>query len=80
MQVNMLEAKNQLSRLVAAAERGDEVIVARNGVPVARIVRYKPPPRVLPPGAWKGKVRYSTEWRSAATEAAVEELFLGGGA
>lgn len=38
MQVNMLEAKNQLSRLVKAAARGEEVVIASNGKPVARLV------------------------------------------
>ena len=34
----MLEAKTKLSQLVEAAERGEEVVLARNGVPVAEIV------------------------------------------
>jgi prevent-host-death family protein len=40
-QVNMLEAKTKLSKLVAAVETGveREIIIARNGKPVARIVR-----------------------------------------
>lgn len=38
MQVNMLEAKNQLSRLVKAAQAGEEVIIANHGVPAVRLV------------------------------------------
>lgn len=38
MQVNMHEAKTRLSELVAAAERGDEVLIARNGTPAVRLV------------------------------------------
>lgn len=38
MQVNMLEAKTKLSQLVEAAERGEDVVIARNGVAVAQIV------------------------------------------
>jgi prevent-host-death family protein len=38
MQVNMHEAKTQLSELVAAAERGEEIVIARNGTPAARLV------------------------------------------
>ena len=34
----MHEAKTTLSELVAAAERGEEVIIARNGTPAARLV------------------------------------------
>jgi prevent-host-death family protein len=36
--INMHEAKSTLSQLVRRAERGEEIIIARNGVPVARIV------------------------------------------
>lgn len=38
MQVNMLEAKSQLSRLVKAAQAGEEVIIAHHGVPAVRLV------------------------------------------
>ena len=55
MQVNMLEAKSQLSSLIVAAENGEEVLIARNGVPVARILPYRPP-RIKSPGAWCGLV------------------------
>jgi antitoxin (DNA-binding transcriptional repressor) of toxin-antitoxin stability system len=44
-QVNMLEAKTKLSKLVEAIETGreTEVILARNGKPVARIVALAEP-------------------------------------
>lgn len=35
---NMHQAKSQLSRLVDQAARGEEVVIARSGVPVARLV------------------------------------------
>ena len=38
MQVDILEAKNQLSKLVRAAAAGQEVVIARNGRPMARLV------------------------------------------
>lgn len=74
MQVNMLEAKNALSRLVAAAERGEDVILARDGKPVAKIVRYQAP-KVKPPGAWKGKINVSPDWDSPETNAEIAKLF-----
>ena len=36
--VNVHEAKTHLSRLLAQVEDGEEVVIARNGTPVARIV------------------------------------------
>ena len=50
MQVNIHDAKTSLSRLVERAARGEEVIIARDGVPVARLVPYKAP--VLRFGLW----------------------------
>lgn len=38
MQVNIHEAKTNFSRLIEAVERGEEVIIARRGEPVARLV------------------------------------------
>lgn len=37
MQVTIHEAKTQLSRLIAAAERGEEVIISRRDKPVVRL-------------------------------------------
>ncbi len=37
MQVTIHEAKTQLSRLIAAVERGEEVIIARRDKPVVRL-------------------------------------------
>jgi prevent-host-death family protein len=39
MRVNVGQAKTDLSKLLARAEAGEDVEIARNGVPVARLVR-----------------------------------------
>lgn len=38
MQVNTLEAKNQLSRLIDSALAGEDVVIARRGKPAVRLV------------------------------------------
>lgn len=38
MQVNVHQAKTQLSKLLEAVEKGEEVIIARDNVPVAELV------------------------------------------
>jgi prevent-host-death family protein len=53
MQFNILEAKNQLSRLVEAAQRGEDVVIANRGKPVVRLVRIEPVKR-RQAGAWAG--------------------------
>ena len=39
--VDVQQAKTQLSRLLAAVEAGEEVVIVRNGSPVARLVKYE---------------------------------------
>ena len=53
MQVNMLEAKTQLSKLVEAVLRGEEVVIANRGRPVVRMVKAAPPVKRRW-GAWVG--------------------------
>ena len=38
MKVNMLDAKNQLSRLVKDALAGEDIVIASNGEPMVRLV------------------------------------------
>ncbi len=53
----MFEAKSQLSRLVEAVETGaeQEIIIARNGRPVARLVPIAAPATGLRIGVARGK-------------------------
>ena len=54
--VNVREAKTNLSRLLAQVETGEDVVIARNGKPVARLVlARKQGYREF--GAWKGRVK-----------------------
>ncbi|MDE0045173.1 MAG: type II toxin-antitoxin system prevent-host-death family antitoxin [bacterium] len=43
--VNVHQAKTSLSRLLAQVESGEDVIIARRGEPVARLVPFNPPGR-----------------------------------
>ena len=54
--VNVHEAKTRFSRLLARAEPGEEVVIARNGIPVARLVGYENRPGVRRFGAMKGQI------------------------
>ena len=44
LQVNIHEAKTQLSALLAGVAAGEEIIIARAGKPVARLSPYEAPP------------------------------------
>jgi prevent-host-death family protein len=42
MRVNVGQAKTDLSKLLARVEAGEDVEIARDGVPIARLVRIEP--------------------------------------
>jgi len=50
------EAKAQLSSLVERAASGEEIVIAKNGKPMARLVRYEPTKGRRVPGCGKGKI------------------------
>jgi prevent-host-death family protein len=56
MEVNIHQAKTHLSRLLQRAAAGEEITIARAGVPVARLVAVQPEPqKVRPLGFDRGK-------------------------
>lgn len=60
--VNIHEAKTHLSRLVERAAAGEEIIIAKGGRPVARLVGLDrdPSPRVF--GTMRGKIRLADDF------------------
>lgn len=55
-QVNLYEAKTQLSKLVDAAAAGQEIVIAKAGKPKARLVALEPSKPKRRPGGWEGRV------------------------
>jgi prevent-host-death family protein len=60
--VNIYDAKTRLSQLVDRAANGEDVIIARNGRPVARIVAFLRPPVIRRPGRLRGKIRMGRDF------------------
>jgi prevent-host-death family protein len=55
--INIHQAKTQLSRLVERAAGGEEIIIAKSGKPVARLVPYGAEDKPRRPGYLRGKIR-----------------------
>ena len=77
--VNIFEAKSQLSRLVEAVESGaaEEIVIARNGRPAARLVALRSPRIEKRLGLLVGKIRAPSLAEFNADDAEIEAL-LGG--
>lgn len=71
-QVNIHEAKTQLSRLIELTQSGQEFIIAKAGKPVARLTpieRGKPPRRL---GLLDGQIRVPDDFNAPLPEAALD--------
>ena len=68
MTLNLYEAKTHLSALVDAAAAGDEIIISKNGRPMAKLVAFKGVTK-RKPGRLKGKI-----WMSDDFDAPMPEL------
>jgi prevent-host-death family protein len=67
VRVNVGQAKTDLSKLLARVEAGEDIEIARDGVPVARLVPIEPP---AGPGA-----RFLAARGSLATEIVIADDF-----
>jgi prevent-host-death family protein len=74
--VNIHEAKTHLSRLVEEAAAGREVIIARAGKPIARLVPLEIAPRPKKLGGLKGRIVVPDDF-NASLDATTLALFEG---
>jgi antitoxin (DNA-binding transcriptional repressor) of toxin-antitoxin stability system len=73
--VNVYEAKTHLSKLLDQVESGEEIVIARNGRPVATLSAHRAAETSRSGrGAWKGKLDMG---RFAEADAEIERDFLG---
>ena len=69
--VNVHQAKTHLSQLLQEVEQGQEVVIARSGVPIARLVAWRAPVQAIAaPGAMRGQIQLSDDF-----DAPLEGLF-----
>ena len=67
VRVNIGQAKTDLSKLLARVEAGEDVEIARDGVPVARLVRIDP--------AWRPGLRFLAAHGTLAHQISIAEDF-----
>ncbi|MEA5442360.1 type II toxin-antitoxin system prevent-host-death family antitoxin [Cyanobium gracile UHCC 0281] len=72
VQVNVHEAKTHLSRLLQQVEAGQDVVIARAGVPIARMVPCRGAAGgIAPPGVLSGAISVSDDF-----DAPLDDLFV----
>ncbi len=66
--VNVHEAKTHLSKLLERVQLGEEIVIARSGKPVARLVAVKEPGRRREPGSARGQIRMAENFDAPLPE------------
>lgn len=72
--ISIHAAKTHLSRLVARAEAGEEIVIARGRKPVAKLVPIAPKPGRVP-GRWKGQFTIAPEFFEPLSEEELEAWY-----
>lgn len=72
---NIYNAKTNLSKLIEQVLAGNDVVIAKAGKPVAKLVSYKAEKKPRKPGAWKGKAWISDDFNDESDE--INKLFYG---
>lgn len=67
-QVNVYEAKTQLSRLIDRAMAGEDVVIARAGTPMVRLVPVGARPSGRTPGSARGQIRIAADFDDLPAE------------
>lgn len=73
--INIHQAKTNLSKLIEKTQKGEDIIIAKAGKPVAKLTAYKEPLKPRKLGLWKGKVWVSPDFDEESDE--INELFYG---
>lgn len=73
MEVNVHEAKTHLSKLLERVALGEEVIIAKAGAPVAKLVPFEPQPKKRVFGSAKDEFTVPDDFNEPDVE--IEDLF-----
>ena len=73
--VNVHAAKTHLSRLLERVEEGEEVVIARAGRPIARLVPFRGRIGPRAPGLLRGKITLAPDWDSPKVNEDIADLF-----
>jgi prevent-host-death family protein len=61
--VNIHEAQTHFSKLLERVDHGEEIVIAKAGRPVAKLVAYNPEEnRIRPPGSLKGQIHLDPDF------------------
>jgi len=75
VKVNIYEAKSKFSKLISQAIAGEEIIIAKSGKPVAKLVPFEKPLGDRKPGSAKGKIIMSDDFDAPLPDDILKEFY-----
>ncbi len=75
MLINIHDAKTHFSKYIEQALKGDEVIIARGGKPLIRLVPYSEEPQVRRGGQFKGLIQISDDFDAPLPEDILKHFY-----
>lgn len=75
MLVNIHDAKTHFSKFINQALKGDEVIIARGGKPLIRLVPYTEEPQIRRGGQFKGLIQISDDFDAPLPEEILKHFY-----
>lgn len=73
--INIHDAKTNLSKLIEKTQKGEDILIAKAGKPIAKLTAYKEPQKPRKLGLWKGKVWMAPDFNDEDEE--INKLFYG---
>ena len=74
--INIHQAKTNLSKLIQKTLNGEDIVIAKAGKPVAKLIAYKEKLKPRKPGLWKGKIWMSDDFNDEDPE--INKMFYEG--
>jgi prevent-host-death family protein len=73
--VNIYEAKSKFSKLISQAIAGEEIIIAKSGKPVAKLIPFEKPPQDRKPGSAQGKIFMTDDFDAPLPDDILKEFY-----
>jgi len=75
--INIYDAKTQLSRLLREVAAGEDIVIAKDGMPLARLVPYQQEGKVRELGFARGRIKVSDDFDAPLPPDLLEEFDAG---
>jgi len=77
-QINIYEARSRLSQLVDRASKGETIVIAKSGIPLAKLVPLTGEKRAIRFGTLRGKIAVPDDFDAPLSDEILDRFYKGG--